>query len=68
MVQMKRKKDDAMGVGKKQTRNYLDDYLTFGELAGKIPASLMVNVDFEKFASMNGFEPIDQVVNLRNDN
>jgi len=40
-------------------KSFLEEYLTFGELAGRIPQSLMVNVNFEQFAQENGFEPID---------
>lgn len=40
-------------------RKYLEEYLTLGELGGKIPPSLLVNVDFEKFAKENGFEPLE---------
>ena len=47
-------------------RKYLEDYLTLGELGGKIPPSLLVNIDFEKFASANGFELIDFEGNINN--
>ena len=43
----------------KGERQYLDEYLTLGELGGRIPPSLLVNVSFEKFARDNGFEPLD---------
>lgn len=33
--------------------------MTLGELGGKIPPSLLINVNFEKFAKENGFDPID---------
>ena len=39
--------------------NYLEEHLTIGELAGQIPQSLLVNIDFEKFSRENGFEPVD---------
>jgi len=41
--------------------------LTIGELAGLVPSSLLVNVDFEKFSKENGFEPIDMTQNLKID-
>ena len=31
-------------------RQYLEEFMTMGELAGRIPPSLMVNINFEKFA------------------
>lgn len=31
-------------------RQYLDEFVTLGELGGRIPPSLMINVNFEKFA------------------
>ena len=40
--------------------NYLEEHLTIGELAGLIPSSLLMNIDFEKFSRENGFEPVDQ--------
>ena len=40
--------------------NFLEEHLTLGELAGLVPQSLLVNVNFEKFSRENGFEPIDQ--------
>ena len=39
--------------------NYLEEQLTIGELAGLVPSSLLLNVDFEKFSKENGFEPVD---------
>ncbi len=47
--------------------NYLEEHLTLGELAGLIPSSLLVNVDFEKFSYENGFEPVDQTQSLKSD-
>ena len=44
--------------GRRQN-NVLEEYLTFGELAGQIPQSLLVNIDFEKFVQDNGFESIE---------
>ena len=37
-------------------KTFLDEYLTVGEIAGHIPESLLLNVNFEKFAKENGFE------------
>ena len=34
--------------------------LTLGEVAGRLPSSLLVNVDFNKFASLSGLESLDQ--------
>ena len=39
--------------------SYLEEHLTLGELAGLIPQSLLINVNFEKFSKENGFEPVD---------
>ena len=39
--------------------NYLEEHLTIQNLAGLVPQSLLVNVDFEKFARENQFEPVD---------
>lgn len=39
----------------KGERQYLDEYVTLGELGGRIPPSLLVNVNFEKFAADNDF-------------
>ena len=39
--------------------NYLEEHLTIGEMAGLVPQSLLVNVDFERFSKENNFEPID---------
>ena len=39
--------------------NFLSEYLTLGELGGRIPPSLLVNVSFEKFAKENGFDTLD---------
>ena len=47
--------------------NYLEEHLTLGELAGLIPSSLLLNVDFEKFSVENGFEPVDQTQSLQKD-
>ena len=33
--------------------------MTLGELGGKIPPSFLVNINFERFAKENGFEPLD---------
>ena len=33
--------------------------LTLGEVAGRLPSSLLVNVDFNKFASLSGLESLD---------
>ena len=41
--------------------------MTIGELAGLVPSSLLVNVDFERFAKENGFEPIDQTLSVKLD-
>ena len=38
------------GQALKGERPYLDEYVTLGELAGRVPPSLMVNINFEKFA------------------
>ena len=54
----KRSRGKGKVVVNKNT-NYLEEYLTMGELAGLVPSSLLVNVDFEKFSHENGFEPID---------
>ena len=51
----------------KRRKTYLEEYLTFGELAGLVPQSLLVNVNFERFASANGFEPLDQASTLKSD-
>ncbi len=39
-------------------RGYLDEFVTLGELAGRVPPSLMVNINFEKFAQDNDFQLI----------
>lgn len=44
----------------------LEEYLSFGELAGKIPESLLVNVDFAKFSKANGFETLGEGINALN--
>ena len=41
----------------------MDEFVTLGELSGKIPASLLVNVNFEKFAADNDFSLIGYDVN-----
>ena len=41
----------------------LDEFVTLGELGGKIPASLLVNVNFEKFAVDNDLSLIGYDVN-----
>lgn len=33
-------------------------------LSGMVPESLLVNINYKKFAKMNGFEDIDQNVNV----
>ena len=55
----------ANQASRKRQKTYLEEYLTFGELAGLIPQSLLVNVNFERFASENGFEPLEQTGNLK---
>jgi len=40
-------------------KKYGEDFLNMGEMSGKIPASFLVRVNFEKFAKENGFEPLD---------
>ena len=47
--------------------NYLEEHLTVGELAGRVPSSLLVNIDFQKFSKENGFEPVDQTQSLKLD-
>ena len=44
-------------------KSFLEEYLSFGELAGRIPESLIVNVDFGKFSKENGFETLGEGVN-----
>ena len=34
-------------------RQYLEEYVTMGEMAGRIPPSMIVNINFEKFAVDN---------------
>ena len=51
----------------KKRKTYLEEYLTFGELSGLIPQSLLVNVNFERFADANGFEPLEQASTLKSD-
>ena len=46
-------------MGAPAGKNLLDEYLTVGEIAGKVPESLLVNVSFERFAKENGFEALD---------
>ena len=43
----------------KRRKTYLEEYLTYGELSGLIPQSLLINVNFERFADANGFEPLE---------
>ena len=43
----------------------MEDYLTLGELGGRIPPSMLVNVSFEKFAKENGFDLIDFEGNMQ---
>lgn len=44
---------------KRNENKYLEEYLTLGELGGRVPPSLLVNIDFDKFAKENGFEPFN---------
>ncbi len=46
-------------------RQFLEDYLTLGELGGRIPPSMLVNVSFDKFAKENGFDLIDFEGNIQ---
>jgi hypothetical protein len=39
-------------------RQYLEEYVTMGEMAGRIPPSMMVNINFEKFAIDNDMQLI----------
>ena len=39
-------------------RQYLEEYVTMGELAGRIPPSMMVNINFEKYAIDNDMQLI----------
>lgn len=34
----------------------LEEYVNLGELGGKVPPSLLVNINFEKFAKENGID------------
>jgi hypothetical protein len=45
-----------MRMGRSRTaergeREYIDEYVTLGEMAGRVPHSMMVNVNFEKYAN-----------------
>ena len=33
--------------------------LSLGELAGRLPSSLLINIDFNKFAALNGLQSLD---------
>jgi len=39
-------------------RQYLEEFVTMGELAGRIPPSMMVNINFEKYAIDNDMQLI----------
>ena len=39
-------------------RQYLEEYMTMGEIAGRIPPSLIVNINFEKYAVDNDMQLI----------
>ncbi len=38
----------------------LAEYLTFGELAGRIPSSLIPKVDFQRFIKNNKLPPMEE--------
>ncbi len=38
----------------------LEEYLTFGELAGRIPTSLIAKIDFQKFVKINKLPPMEE--------
>jgi len=40
-------------------RRYGDDFLAMAELAGRIPSSYLVDINYEKFQKETGFEPLD---------
>ena len=41
------------------TLKQLEEYLTFGELAGRIPTSLLPKIDFHAFAKNNNLPALD---------
>ena len=50
---------EEMKTAKKNgQRQYLEEYVTMGEMAGRIPPSMMVSINFEKFAVDNDMQLI----------